>query len=79
MQTKECWSTPGHQATGTNHAKRHRARHRHVGDIRFAIAMVFVFALACGLAFRSDAAPERPPLSAHAHTGGLHPTPAAQG
>lgn len=80
MRTKECWPLPGHNGD-PNYGKRHRVRHRHVGDIRFAIVMVFAFALACGLAFRSDAEPDTPSLSAHfqTHATQVHPASAAHG
>ncbi|ULU23838.1 hypothetical protein DYST_00736 [Dyella terrae] len=81
MQTKECWRSPGRHTSGANYATLHRSRHRHVGDIRFAIVMVFAFALACGLAFRSDAEPGTSSFSAHVHghTLGHHQASAAHG
>jgi hypothetical protein len=74
IKTKVGWPDPGDTLERSCHESRCRSRDRHVGDVRFAIFMLVIFAIACGLTFRSEAAPMRP-----AHRTAIDSSSCAQG
>lgn len=56
---KEIWRKPGVLSAEAIGQRHHRARHRHVGDVRFAAFMLLIFFMAFCLTFRGEAAPLR--------------------
>lgn len=66
---RECWRHPGEKTAKESYMRRHRARHRHVGDVRFALFVVFMLGLAYGIASRSEAAPVNSPTTANVVPG----------
>jgi hypothetical protein len=57
VKTKDGWRNLGDTLDRSCHESRYRSQDRHVGDVRFAIFMLVILAIACGLTFRSEAAP----------------------